>query len=120
MNVVHAPVERLDVPEAAFDAAVMFDTIEHLFDPRASLASAARALVPGGRLLVATPNFRALSRSLMGSAWAVLSPLEHMYYFEEEGQDNNYNINALSPALRPTPATARLPSVPIATCCCNR
>jgi SAM-dependent methyltransferase len=61
----------------------MFDTIEHLFDPRAVLESIGRALVPGGLLLVGTPNFRSLSRALLGLDWAVLSPLEHLYYFEE-------------------------------------
>ena len=69
---------------ARFDAAAMFDTIEHLFDPRAVLQSVARALRPGGLLLVSTPNFNALSRHLLGPAWAVLGPLEHMYYFEEQ------------------------------------
>jgi SAM-dependent methyltransferase len=68
---------------SSFDAVVMLDTIEHLFDPRAALMSSARALVPGGVLLVGTPNFRALSRRLLGASWAVLSPLEHLYYFDE-------------------------------------
>ncbi|MCM3881627.1 MAG: class I SAM-dependent methyltransferase [Vicinamibacterales bacterium] len=76
--------EAASVGAASVDAAVMFDTIEHLFDPRAVLTSVASALVPGGQLLISTPNFRALSRLLLGSPWAVLSPLEHMYYFEEK------------------------------------
>jgi 2-polyprenyl-3-methyl-5-hydroxy-6-metoxy-1,4-benzoquinol methylase len=77
------PAEAMTAPAATFDAVVMFDTIEHLFDPRAALTSAARALVPGGLLLVATPNFRAFSRLILGASWAVLSPLEHLYYFDE-------------------------------------
>jgi hypothetical protein len=61
----------------------MFDVIEHLFDPRAVLEATRRALVPGGLLVVSTPNFRALSRFVLGVEWAVLSPLEHLYYFTE-------------------------------------
>jgi 2-polyprenyl-3-methyl-5-hydroxy-6-metoxy-1,4-benzoquinol methylase len=76
--------ETLNVQAATFDAVVMFDTVEHLFDPRAVVRSVARALVPGGQLLISTPNFRAFSRQLLGSSWAVLSPLEHMYYFDEQ------------------------------------
>ena len=38
---------------------------------------------PADCLVVSTPNFNALSRHLLGKPWAVLSPLEHMYYFEE-------------------------------------
>jgi SAM-dependent methyltransferase len=75
--------ESMTLDAGAFDAAVMFDTIEHLFDPRAVLESIRHALVPGGLLLIATPNFRSLSRALLGNDWAVLSPLEHLYYFEE-------------------------------------
>jgi len=83
LDVQQIAAEALSVPDQTFDAAVMLDTIEHLFDPRAVITSLARALAPGGTLLVATPNFRAVSRRLLGRSWAVLSPLEHMYYFEE-------------------------------------
>ena len=89
-------VERLELPirreraeeapiePASFDAAVMFDVIEHLFDPRAVLAAIARALAPGGALVISTPNIDSASRYLLGTDWAVLSPLEHVYYFSED------------------------------------
>lgn len=38
------------------DVAVSFETIEHLTDPRKFLASVRDALVPGGTLIVSTPN----------------------------------------------------------------
>ncbi len=74
-----------DAPIAAgsFDAAAMFDVIEHLFDPRAVLTAIARALVPGGLMVISTPNYESASRHLLGVDWAVLSPLEHVYYFTE-------------------------------------
>jgi SAM-dependent methyltransferase len=83
LDIRREPAEAMAISTGAFDAAVMFDTIEHLLDPRAALLSCARALVPGGLLLVATPNFNSISRRLLGSSWAVLSPLEHLYYFDE-------------------------------------
>ena len=83
LDIRREPAEAMAIAPGTFDAAVMFDTIEHLFDPRAALTSIARALVPGGLLLIGTPNFRALSRRLLGTSWAVLSPLEHLYYFDE-------------------------------------
>jgi 2-polyprenyl-3-methyl-5-hydroxy-6-metoxy-1,4-benzoquinol methylase len=61
----------------------MFDVIEHLFDPKAVLAATHRVLKPGGILVVSTPNFDALSRFVLGVDWAVLSPLEHTYYYTE-------------------------------------
>ncbi len=88
-------IERLELPvrreraedapigPASFHAAVMFDVIEHLFDPRAVLGAIARALAPGGTLVISTPNIDAASWYLLGTEWAVLSPLEHVYYFSE-------------------------------------
>ena len=62
----------------------MFDVIEHLFDPRPCSTAIARALAPGGTLVISTPNFDSASRLALGADWAVLSPLEHVYYFTED------------------------------------
>lgn len=75
--------EDMSFPAGSFDVAVMFDVIEHLFDPVAVLESTRRAVAPGGILVVSTPNYDALSRFVLGVDWAVLSPLEHVYYFTE-------------------------------------
>ncbi len=75
--------EAMSFEAASFDVAVMFDVIEHLFDPRAVLEATRRTLRPGGVLVVTTPNLDALSRYALGVDWAVLSPLEHLYYFTE-------------------------------------
>ena len=83
LDVRQERAEAMSFAPGTFDAAVMFDVIEHLFDPRAVLESTRRALRPGGILAVSTPNFDALSRRVLGRDWAVLSPLEHLYYFTE-------------------------------------
>jgi SAM-dependent methyltransferase len=75
--------EDAPIAPGSFDAAAMFDVIEHLFDPRAVLTAIARALVPGGLMVISTPNYDSASRHLLGVDWAVLSPLEHVYYFTE-------------------------------------
>jgi 2-polyprenyl-3-methyl-5-hydroxy-6-metoxy-1,4-benzoquinol methylase len=75
--------ETMTYPAGTFDVAVMFDVVEHLFDPRGVLSAIRKALKPGGILVVSTPNFNALSRAALGVDWAVLSPLEHTYYFTQ-------------------------------------
>ncbi len=84
LEVTSVSAETMSVADGSYDAVAMFEVIEHLFDPRAVLLAAARILVPGGSLVVSTPNFDAASRYLLGEDWAVLSPLEHVYYFREE------------------------------------
>jgi 2-polyprenyl-3-methyl-5-hydroxy-6-metoxy-1,4-benzoquinol methylase len=76
--------ETLGLDEAgSFDAAAMFEVIEHLRDPMAVLRAARRAVRPGGVLVLSTPNLGALTRLALGNDWAVLSPAEHLYYFTE-------------------------------------
>lgn len=83
LDVRRERAEDMSFAPATFDAAVMLDVIEHLFEPQRALEAVRRALVPGGLLVVLTPNFNALSRHALGVDWAILSPLEHMYYFTE-------------------------------------
>jgi len=82
LDVKSVPAEVMLVTPDSFDAVAMFEVIEHLFDPRSVLTAVARSLAPGGTLAVSTPNFDAASRHLLGVDWAVLSPLEHVYYFQ--------------------------------------
>jgi SAM-dependent methyltransferase len=51
--------ERTDV-HGSYDAALLFDVLEHVDRPVAFLSSLARHLVPGGRLLVNVPAMQAL------------------------------------------------------------
>jgi SAM-dependent methyltransferase len=48
-------LERLDLPDGAFDGAVCAEVLEHLDDDAAALAELARVLVPGGLLVVSVP-----------------------------------------------------------------
>ena len=51
-----APLPDLEgVPERAFDMVCAFDVIEHIADDKAALASIARLLKPGSRLVMAVP-----------------------------------------------------------------
>ena len=58
----HAAVEDLD---GSFDLVTSMEVIEHVADPQAFLKSLAARLVPGGLLILSTPNRTALSRILM-------------------------------------------------------
>lgn len=51
-----AAAESLPFEDCTFDAIVLADVIEHLLDPIACLKECARVLIPGGRLVITTPN----------------------------------------------------------------
>jgi SAM-dependent methyltransferase len=48
--------EHIPVPDGSVDLVVSFETIEHVPDPTRFLDECHRVLVPGGRLVVSTPN----------------------------------------------------------------
>jgi SAM-dependent methyltransferase len=48
-------LERLDLPDEAFDGAVCAEVLEHLDDDAAALGELARVLRPGGLLVVSVP-----------------------------------------------------------------
>jgi ubiquinone/menaquinone biosynthesis C-methylase UbiE/DNA-binding transcriptional ArsR family regulator len=64
-------LEALPIADGALDAALLVLVLHHLADPPAALAEAARALAPGGRLLVVDmlPHDRERYRQEMGHLW---------------------------------------------------
>ena len=58
VNALHCDIseDRFPVDDDAFDVATMLCCLEHIFDPGHALREAARAVRPGGRILVTLPN----------------------------------------------------------------
>lgn len=52
----HANLVKLPYPDASFDAVVSLQVIEHIHTPQEFLAECARVLIPGGLLVISTPN----------------------------------------------------------------
>jgi ubiquinone/menaquinone biosynthesis C-methylase UbiE len=48
--------ERIPLPDSSVDVVVSFETIEHVSDPNRFLDECVRVLVPGGMLIISTPN----------------------------------------------------------------
>jgi 2-polyprenyl-3-methyl-5-hydroxy-6-metoxy-1,4-benzoquinol methylase len=65
----------------SFDAVVLWDVIEHLWDPRTTCERMLAALRPGGFLVLSTPDIGALTARAMGPRWAFMTPPEHLGFF---------------------------------------
>lgn len=74
-------VEDLDFEPESFDAIVMWDVVEHLWDPELALSRLVALLRPGGSLLLSTPDIGAPVAKLMGRRWAFMTPPEHLGFF---------------------------------------
>lgn len=70
-----------NLPEGGFDGVLIFDTIEHVYDPQLVLNRAANWLKPGGRMIVTTPDIGANMARLTGRRWPFMTPPEHLSFF---------------------------------------
>jgi SAM-dependent methyltransferase len=84
-TVLQTSVDELDLPDASFDAAVLWHVLEHLAEPGATLERVRRWLVPGGRLLVGVPNLASLQAELGGERWFHLDRRRHLVHFTPRG-----------------------------------
>jgi SAM-dependent methyltransferase len=74
-----------EYPSAYFDQVIIWHVLEHLPDPRETLQEIRRVLKPGGRLVVAVPNYSSLQARCSGAQWFHLDPPRHLFHFPAEG-----------------------------------
>ena len=78
---------------APFDVVVLLDVIEHLPNPRSTLALATQHLNPGGIVVLTTGDFASLYARLAGPRWRLMTPPQHLWFFTPE------SLRRLAPGL---------------------
>lgn len=71
-----------DVPIGAFHIATLWEVIEHIENAYAFLGNLRRLMVPGGIILLSTPNLLSLSRFIKGRRWVGISEQDHRYLYD--------------------------------------
>ena len=71
-SILESPLTEAGLPPASFDAVTLFEVVEHLENPTATLKEVHRILVRGGVLYLTTPNYNSLSRLLLNHRWRVI------------------------------------------------
>ena len=72
------------LPANSFDVITMSQTIEHLYDPNATLHESLRILKPGGLLVITTPNVNSLGAREFGAFWRGWEAPRHLHLFSVE------------------------------------
>jgi SAM-dependent methyltransferase len=70
-----------DFQAGSFDAATIIEVIEHLADPRPTIAAVLKTLRPEGWLLISTGDVGSLRARIRGGRWGYLRPPGHVSYF---------------------------------------
>jgi len=99
LDVKTGTLESVAVDASSFDVVIATHLIEHLNDPRSFLKEAHRALSPGGRLFLITPNIDGFQGRLQGARWRS-AIRDHLYLFSANTlrkmlQDEGFTVELL-------------------------
>lgn len=70
-----------DLPQGSFDAVTMWQVLEHIGEPVATLRRAHALLRPGGLLVASVPNIDGLSAALTRERWWGLDVPRHLVHY---------------------------------------
>ena len=84
LDVFSEPFTTLPVRPESLDALVLWDVIEHLPDPRATVERAKAWLRPAGIIALSTGNIGSLTARLQGADWSLMTPPWHQFFFSKE------------------------------------
>ncbi|MBI4571278.1 MAG: methyltransferase domain-containing protein [Chloroflexi bacterium] len=80
--IVHVgDIRELDLGRGAYQAVTLYDTLEHVDDPVATLRVVRDLLAPGAVVHLVTPNVAGLQARLLGRWWYHYKRDEHLAYF---------------------------------------
>ena len=84
LDVFPGRLEEAAFADQSFDAVTMWDVLEHVHDPLATLTEIYRILKPGGLVLARVPNLASWDARLFQRYWAGLDAPRHLYLFTPE------------------------------------
>jgi len=66
------------------DVVVMLDVIEHLTDPKETLALCSEHLNSGGIMYITTGDFSSFFATALGKNWRLMTPPQHLWFFSQK------------------------------------
>jgi SAM-dependent methyltransferase len=84
LNVFQGNLEQAIYPTNFFDIVTMWDVLEHLPDPSATLTEISRITKPRGKIVLRVPNYDSFDAKLFGPSWAGIDLPRHYYVFSKQ------------------------------------
>lgn len=81
LRVLVGTLPHPELQAASFDVITMWQSLEHVHQPREVLQEAFQLLAPGGKLVVAVPNIDSLAYRWFGGDWFGLDLPRHLTHF---------------------------------------
>jgi 2-polyprenyl-3-methyl-5-hydroxy-6-metoxy-1,4-benzoquinol methylase len=78
---VHSNEHLFALQPGRFDAITLWHVLEHVHQLHDYLHQFRQLLKPGGKLLIAVPNYQAKEAGIYGAAWAAYDVPRHLYHF---------------------------------------
>lgn len=75
------PDELYHLPQQTFDVITLWHVLEHVHDLHGYLSAFHRILKPGGKLVIAVPNYTSNDAAHYGAYWAAYDVPRHLYHF---------------------------------------
>jgi ubiquinone/menaquinone biosynthesis C-methylase UbiE len=90
-------LHELNFPNESFDVVVMWHVLEHVSDPRPTLAEVSRILKPGGLFMVAVPDFGSPEAQLTKAGWFHLDVPRHLSHHTRASLSKGLSAAGLQP-----------------------
>ena len=90
-------LHEMNFPDKNFDVVVMWHVLEHVSDPRATLAEVSRILRPGGIFLVGVPNFGSPEARLAKGGWFHLDVPRHLSHHTRKSLEGALSSAGMQP-----------------------
>jgi SAM-dependent methyltransferase len=80
-SVLTGDIADVGLPDAAFNVVTLWNTIEHVSDPRETIGQVARVAAPNALVVLTTGDVTGPRARRDLSNWDLMSPPEHLYFF---------------------------------------
>jgi 2-polyprenyl-3-methyl-5-hydroxy-6-metoxy-1,4-benzoquinol methylase len=103
MNIVLNDIKDLfSLPQASFNAVTLWHVLEHVHDINGYLSQIGKLLHPGGKLIIAVPNYTSTDARLYGAYWAAYDVPRHLYHFSPAAmrrllQQHSFKLESMHP-----------------------